>query len=173
MRAHYLGEIVPFIILTTWTHKGCKQSPLLLHKRPGLCVFQSPVLRSEGDSQDPCCVGLIGFQIHLFVTKMTLFLRVKLLWSEWSKLCQNVIVSSVLSEKHSVAKLLRSVAGGWANETPGEATVARGHLDPKRCALWAPSRGVRSGRGYTLLTQIALQRPLVVATKGDRLFYGQ
>lgn len=140
---------------------------------PGLCVFQSTASRWEGDRKGPCCVGLTEFQVHLFVTKMTLFLRVKLFWSEWSKLCQNGIVSSVSSEKHSVTQLLRNIAGGWANETPGEAIVARGHLDPKCCALRVLPRSIRSGRGYALLMRRALQRPSVVTTEGNLLFYGQ
>ena len=94
------------------------------------------------------CIDLMWFHIHLLMTKMRLFLRVKLFRDEHEVSC--VTISSVVIDKHSAAQLLRG-AGAYAWEHVERQLQQEDIQTINTEGLWGLSERVWSEQDHPLL----------------------
>ena len=71
-------------------------------------------------------------------------------------MCQGIIISSVVPDKHSAAQLLRGTTADLPIKKYEEATTAREQLDYKHWESVRTVQSVQSGQGGPVL----IQRPL-------------
>lgn len=111
--------------------------------------------------------GLIWFQIHLFITKVKLFkctclwqrqntkfffLRNKAVFLNEVKLYQDVIISSVVIKKQSIAQLLRGPHLGLINKNKLKSNYCEKNIDSKYLEFVRIFQEFPPGHGDSLLT---------------------